>query len=138
MYVSGERLSTPPSTPPRETPSLNGHEKIGTQVSEMVSSLKRISELQLSIWLKQVKNAVMRITLFAGLSAVAFVFVVMAVIFLYAGVFHVLTDVLHIPTVWALMIFAGVHLVIAGILFLVAVKMLQRMKTDKKPKAAKA
>jgi hypothetical protein len=129
MYVSGERLSTPPST---GTPSLNGHEKIGTQVSEMVSSLKRISALQLSIWIKQVKNAVMRITLFAALSAVAFVFVVMAVIFLYAGVFRVLTDVLHIPTVWALLIFAGVHMVIAGILFLVAVKLLQRMKPDNK------
>jgi len=121
---------------PTGRPSPNGvhppHATLGVQFHEIFETFKRLTSLQLSIWMSQVKSAVMRIVLFAILSAVAFVFVIMAVIFLYAGVFHILTDLLHVPTVWALLIFAGVHLITAGILVVVAISLLKKRKDPEK------
>jgi hypothetical protein len=128
MYMSGERISAP------ESPPTNSHEKIGTQVSEMIASLKRVTELQVSIWLNQIKSAALRIVFFTALSLVAVIFAVIGVIFLYRGLFHVLTDILHVPTAWALMIFAALHLVTAGVLMLVATKLLHGKDKSKKKK----
>jgi len=119
-YAPTGRPSTHSTHPP--------HATLGTQFHEIFLTFKRLSSLQLSIWMSQVKSAVMRIVLFAVLSVVAFFFVIMAVIFLYAGVFHILTDLLHVPTVWALLIFAGVHLLTAGVLLIVAISLLKKRK----------
>jgi hypothetical protein len=58
-----------------------------------------------------------------GVQAMLLAFV--AIIFLYAGLYHVLTDLLLIPTAWALLIFAGVHLLLAGILAVAGIALLK-------------
>jgi len=123
-YASPTRSSPHVGHPPRAG--------LGTQFHQVFQTFKHLTSLQLAIWMKQVKTMLTRIVLFAILSFIAFIFVVMAVIFLYAGVFHILTDVLHIPTVWALLIFAGVHLLTAGVLVLVAISMLHKRKDPDK------
>jgi len=107
--------------------------KLSAHISGVFHTIKQLASLQVSIWVKHVKSLITQIVLFAILSLVAFVFVILGVIFLYAGVFHVLTDIAHIPTVWALLIFAAVHLLAAGGLVVTAISMLN--KRHKKEKA---
>ena len=137
MSMAADRFASPPPDVPR-TAAGNGaspHAKMSAQFNALFHSFKRLTSLQLSIWMKQIKSLVTRIIMVAVLSVVAFFFVLMGVIFLYAGVYHVLTDVLQIPTAWALLIFAGAHLLIAGILVTVAISLMH--KRDKTEKAEK-
>jgi len=130
MTIAAEQYSSP--TRPAPNGEASPRARLSSQLNELFLTFKRLTSLQLSIWITQVKSAVMRIVLFAILSVVAMFFVLMAVIFLYAGVFHILTDLLHVPTVWALLIFAGVHLIAAGVLVVVAIKLLHKRKESDK------
>ncbi len=98
-------------------------------VRRLTSSAVRLASLQLNIWMTQLKVTAIKIGIFAGLFAVAALLALLAIIFLYIGVFHVLTDVAHIPVVWAWLIYGGFHLILAGILIMVAIRILTK-KTD--------
>ncbi len=118
-----EDLHPPGSSPePAETsaPSLRSH------LDDVLASLRRLADLQLGIWLIRVKMTVLHIILCTAICLLAAVFVFIALVFLYAGLYHVLTNILLIPTVWALLLFAGLHFLLAGILALVAIALLKR------------
>jgi hypothetical protein len=125
--------STPqtPEPPPRaENPPAP---PLKTQFSDILASLRQLADLQLKIWLANVKLTVYRTVMFALLAALAFVCGIIALCFIYAGVYRVLTDYAHIPAPWALLIFAAAHLLAAAILILVAVRTYTRNKPRKAP-----
>jgi hypothetical protein len=99
-------------------------------VRRLTSSAVRLVSIQMKIWLTQVKVTAMKIGLFAGLFAAAAVLGVLAVIFLYIGLFRVLTDLVKLQPVWAFLIFGGVHLLLAAVLVMVAIKILTRKEDD--------
>ena len=139
MSMAADRFASPAPDVPRTSAGdgMSTHAKLGAQFNALFHSFKRLTSLQLSIWMKQVKSLVARIVLVAIFSVVALFLVLMGVIFLYAGVYHVLTDILHVPTVWALLIFAGAHLLAAGVLVTVAISMLHKKDKDKPEKSEK-
>lgn len=119
------RTTDPPPAPAADAgPPSPGPLHAG--VTEILGSLFRVADLQLSIWLVHVKMTVFRIVLAALLALLALVFAIVAILFLYAGVYHVLTDLLRIPTAWTLLIFAGAHALLAGILVLMALAIVHR------------
>jgi len=112
--------------PPAPTSTETDHRPpIHAQLADVLGSVQRLASLQLGILLAGVKMAVQRIVLLVMLCLMALLVAMGAVIFLYAGLYHVLTDLLLIPTAWALLIFAGVHLLLAGILAVVAMAILK-------------
>lgn len=115
----------PPHTQTPPGPSLK------SQLSDIAASVRRLADLQVKIWLTSAKLAVYRTVMFVLLSALAFVCGIIALIFIYAGVYRVLTDYAQIPAPWALLIFAGAHLLVAAILVLVAVNTYTRNKPQK-------
>jgi hypothetical protein len=123
--TSASEMPPPPSTAPAPRPPIS------SQLADILGSLHRLAELQLGILLTSLKMAVFRIVLLAMLCLLALLLFTVAVIFLYAGVYHVLTDLLRIPTAWALLIFAGVHLLLAGILALAAIVILKGRHNQK-------
>jgi len=100
--------------------------------AEIAGSLGRLAELQVSIWLTGLKMAVFRIVLLIMLCLPAMLLAIVAAIFLYAGVYHVLTDLLAIPTAWALLIFAGAHILLAGMLVGSAIMVFNRRAPHEK------
>ena len=116
---------------PGESPE-NGHagpspmRLLGTEIGGLFESLWRIADVQVHLWVASVKRAAGRIILASVFGTVAVVLVIAAAIFLFAGIFHLLTDYLHVPTAWALLIFAGVFGLGAMVLLLMAVRILKR------------
>jgi len=107
-------------------------------LSDSLGSMGRLVDLQVKIWLMGVKIAVFRAVMIGMLSAVALVLLIVAGIFMYAGLYHVLTDLLAIPTAWALLIFAGAHLFAAGILALIAIRLFTRRSRTRYSQGAAA
>ncbi len=118
-----------PTNAPAEPNPMAALPKWGEQLAEIAGSLRRLIEVQIDIWLLKVKMTVMRLVLMAVLAFVSLIVALVGVIFLYAGIYHVLTDVWGIPAVWALLIFAAVHLLFAGVL-VVAAMAIGRKKAD--------
>src|SRR5476649_2408399 len=93
-------------TPPEPMSPSGGSAPVAAQpfpaqVAAIVGSMGRLADLQLAIWLASIKSAMLRIVIFIGLSILVLPLVIAGVIFLYAGLYHVLTDVLRIPTAWS-------------------------------------
>jgi predicted phage tail protein len=108
----------------------HGHPRGKGGVRRLTASVVRLVNIQVKIWLTQAKVTAMKVGLFAGLFAAAAVVAVLAIIFLYIGVFRVLTDVVHLQPVWAFLIFGGVHLLLAAVLVMVAIKILTKKEND--------
>lgn len=125
--VAAQTMPAPPAPPvPPGDPGLPVRGTLSSQIGEILGSLSRLADLQVAIWLASMKMAVLRIVLTAIFALLALVFAFVAVLFLYAGVYHVLTDLLGIPTAWTLLIFAGAHALLAGILALAALAIIHR------------
>src|SRR4051812_8824095 len=88
-------------------------------VRRMLASAVRLVDVQYRIWLTQAKLTLQRMLIYAALFAGAAVVGLLAIIFLYIGVFHLLTDVAGLRPVWAYLIYGGFHLVLAVVLVMV-------------------
>ncbi|HEY4330164.1 MAG TPA: hypothetical protein VGN88_10550 [Phycisphaerae bacterium] len=93
----------------------------GEAIPELFKSLKRVIKLQVRIWLTHAKRMMLQTAVVAAAGAVCVVLAILAIVFLYIGVFHVLTDILHIAVAWSFLIFSGLH--VAGILVIVGIVM---------------
>ena len=96
----------------------------------MLASAVRLVDVQYRIWLTQAKLTLQRMLIYAALFAGAAVLGLLAIIFLYIGLFHVLTDVVGLRPVWAYLIFGGFHLVLAVVLVMVGTSMLSKKDPD--------
>jgi len=97
----------------------------------MLASVVRVADLQYRIWLTQAKLTLQRMLIYAALFAAATVLGILAIIFLYIGVFHLLTDVAGLRPVWAYLIYGGFHLVLAVVLVMVGTSMLGKKDPEK-------
>ena len=126
--------STPVPPAPTRDPGKARAADASSQVAGMLNSLARLADLQVAIWLSSVRRLVVQLVMVSVLGVLALLAVIVAILFLYAGVFHVLTDFLGVPTAWALLIFAGAHLALAGTFAMAAVVILNRRQAQaKKP-----
>ena len=101
----------------------------------LVASTVRLADLQLRIWLTEAKITIARILTFVILYTVAGVMALLGTIFLFIGVFRILTDVIGIPTVWSFLILSLFTFGVAGIVVLIAQKTLSQkagMRAKKK------
>src|SRR5436190_24141023 len=64
-------------------------------ISDLVRSVKRAGSLQAQIWATRAKMKVANTMIMAALMGAAGVMGLLAVIFLYIGVFHLLPDIAH-------------------------------------------
>lgn len=119
-----------------ELPQGKRPERARGGAARVVASVMRVASLQTKIWLTQAKIATMRMVLFVALYAAAGVVGVLGIIFLYLGLFRVLTDVAGLAPVWAYLIFAGVHIALAAVLAVVGQKILSRPIDDDEDEAA--
>ena len=90
----------------------------------LITSSTRIADLQIRIWLTQAKIAAVRVAIFAALFSLAAALAILSVVFLFIGIFRLLTDVAGIAPVWAYLIMGGFTLLVAGILLAVGMHML--------------
>jgi hypothetical protein len=123
MVAPTADAASPPDDPQHHPRARGG-------VRRLASSAVRLASIQVKIWLTQVKSTALKIGLFVGLFLAAAVLALLAIIFLYIGVFHLLTEVIGMRHVWAYLIFGGVHLVLAAVLALVAMKILTKKDED--------
>jgi hypothetical protein len=100
----------------------------------VLSSLVRVIDLQYRIWLVRAKITLLRMFLYAALFAAACVLGLLAIIFLYIGVFKLLTDVVGLAPVWAFLIYGGFHLILASALVMVALSILKAKDEPEKNK----
>ena len=105
---------------------------IRVQVSETVEAIRRLASLQIAIWRTHLRMMLLHIVLIAILALVVLVLSSVGIVFLLAGIYRVLTDVLMVPRPWALMIFAGGNLLLAGVFGAVAYFMLGKKKDGAK------
>lgn len=100
----------------------------------MVASTVRLADLQIKIWLTHAKITVARLVLFIILYSIAGALGILATVFLFTGLFHILTDVIGLREVWALLIFAVFMFAVAGLMVVVAQKALAKQPgvADKK------
>ena len=108
----------------------NWHRANRGGVRRLIASTVRLADLQLKIWLTQAKITVSRIVLFVVLYAVAGVMAILGTIFLFIGLFKILTDVIGIPPVWSFLIFALFTFGVAGTVVLIAQKTLSKKADD--------
>jgi len=106
-----EEIQAPPA--PAETGQSH---RLHSQIADACGGLRRLADIQLGIWLTRLKMAALRIVLCATFCLLSAVLAFLALVFLYAALYRILTDLLLVPTPWALLIFAGVHFLLAGIL----------------------
>ena len=92
----------------------------------LVASTVRLADLQLRIWVTEAKITVARVLIFVVLYTVAGVMALLGTIFLFIGVFRILTDVIGIPTVWSFLILSLLTFGAAGTVMLIAQKMLAK------------
>ena len=129
------------TAPPKSHEAAAGHSPTATTpfpdrrasrggVRRLLASLVRVVDNQYRIWLLQAKITLMRMALYAALFATAAVLGLLAIIFLYIGVFKVLTDVAGLAPVWAYLIYGGFHLILATVLVLVAISILKGKAKD--------
>jgi hypothetical protein len=114
-----------------QTGSPGGSVATGTRprkggLRRLVASLVRIVDLQYRIWLTHAKLTLQRMILYAALFGIAMILAILALIFLYIGCFHVLTDLLGFRPVWAYLFFGIIHLALAGALVVVGTAILAK------------
>ena len=126
-YSSGTSAAAPFESPGVASDVATGaaereHVGVGPRkaISDLVGSLKRAGSLQAQIWATRAKMKVANTMIMAALMGAAGVMGLLAVIFLYIGVFHLLTDIAHIQRTWVFLIYFAVHAVGMGILLAVA------------------
>ena len=102
----------------------------------LVASTVRLADLQLKIWLTQAKMTATRVVTFIVLFAIAAVMAILGTIFLFIGLFRVLTDVVGLRPVWAFLVFALFAFSVAGIVLMIAQKSLGQ-KTPEHDKTTK-
>src|SRR5215212_6722040 len=112
----GTSAATPPEAfgeAPGVGERVREHEGKGPRqaISDLVRSLKRTGSLQAQIWATRAKMKVANTMIMAALLGAAGVLGLLAVIFLYIGVFHLLTDIAHMQRTWVYLIYFGVHVV---------------------------
>ena len=96
----------------------------------LISSTMRLVDTQYRIMMLRAKMTLVRMAIYAALFAGAVVLGLVGIIFLYIGLFRLLTDVAGLP-VWAtFLIYAGVHLVTATILLLYGGRMISGRDDD--------
>lgn len=118
------QTSSPPRFAGREIPI-----RARSGVSRLVLSLTRLASIQTRLVLAQVKLTAQRLTLALAGFTIAAVFGILGIIFLYIGVFKVLTRyVLDAPWVW--LIYGGIHAVLAVALAAWAMHTLRRPLMD--------
>jgi hypothetical protein len=120
--------STDPKAPPRTRMPRARHSRGG--VRRLIASVTRIVNLQVQIWLTQAKLTLMKMALYAGLFMAAAVLGLLAIIFLYIGFFRLLTDVIGLAPVWAYLIYGALHLLLAGVLVLIATRIMGSKDDD--------
>ena len=89
-------------------------------IRRLLASTARLADIQLKIWLTEAKITVSRIALYVALFGAAAVLATVGIVFLFIGLFRVLTDVLGVAPVWAFLIFAGFLFVLAAVLVMFA------------------
>ena len=124
-YASGTSAAAPheaSGVAPGVEERVREHEGKGPRqaISELVQSVKRAGSLQAQIWATRAKMKVANTMIMAALMGAAGVMGLLAVIFLYIGVFHLLTDIAHMQRTWVFLIYFAVHVVGMGILLGVA------------------
>jgi Putative Actinobacterial Holin-X, holin superfamily III len=103
----------------------------------LVSSIARLTDIQLQIWLTRAKLAAFSVAFYAALFGAAAVVSILGIIFLFIGLFRVLTDVVGLAPVWAFLIFGGVQLLLAGVLVAIARSVFIKRMASKKPGGGK-
>lgn len=115
-------------------PAVTGDAAVGSlpvHLAEMLAALIRIADLQMQIGLARVTSTLLRIALFIMVCVCSVALALVAVIFLDTGVYRILTDLLMIRAPWSLLIFAGAHFLMAGMLAAIAVKILSKRSGPK-------
>lgn len=126
--------SPPPAGEARGRSRLRPHRG---GVRRLLNSALRLVDLQYRIWLTQAKLTLQRMMLYAVLFIGAAILGLLAVIFLYIGLFRVLTDVIGLRPVWAYLIFGGLHLVLAITMIMVGTSILGKKDEDEDDKKDK-
>ena len=85
----------------------------GGGVRRMLASTTRLMDVHYQIVLLRAKMTVVRVAIYAGMAVGAVGLGLMGVIFLYVGVFRLLTDVAGVPAWGTFLIYAGGHIVTA-------------------------
>jgi hypothetical protein len=116
----------PPFSPPARHRSRRGG------LRRLLASTFRVVDLQYRIWLTHAKITLQRMVLYAAMFGAAMVIGLLAIIFLYIGVFRLLTDVAGLRPVWAYLIFGVVHLALAAALVFIGTSILQKKDSSAK------
>lgn len=111
---------------PPYPPAADPHVRTRGGLRRMFSSSLRLAALQSKIILLQTKLIAKRILISAALWAAATMVGILAIIFLYIGVFRVLTDVVGLAPAWTFLLYALAHILIAGGLMLWAMSILKK------------
>src|SRR4051812_49469483 len=111
--TTAEDVTTDPTSPGTASAGPRIRQLKGG-LRRLLASAVRLVDLQYRIWLTQAKLTLQRMMLYAALFAAAMVLGLLALIFLYIGVFHLLTDVAGLRPVWAYLIYGGFHAILAG------------------------
>jgi hypothetical protein len=107
-----------PATDPAARPGMQ-ERGLKQALPEFWRSLLRVGKLQGQIWTTRAKMKVANALISAALLSAAGVVALLAIIFLYIGVFHLLTDIAHLQRTWVYLIYFAVH--VAGAVVLVSV-----------------
>jgi hypothetical protein len=145
---TGTFKDSPPTPPPTGNPVPGGappgpagtHHRLRPPrggLRRLINSLVRIADLQYRIWLTQAKLTLQRMMLYAVLFVGAAILGLLAIIFLYIGVFKILTDVIGLRPVWAYLIYGGLHLALALTLVMVGTSILGKKDEDEDDKKDK-
>ena len=108
----------------------NWHHANRGGLRRLIASSVRLANIQLKIWLTEAKITAANIVFYLAMFGAAAVIGLLAIIFLFIGMFKILTDVIGIPPVWSYLIFGGVLMGIA-----VALIMVGKNALNKKPDA---
>jgi len=94
----------------------------------MLASTLRLADVHYRIALLRAKMTAVRITAYVGLAAGAVGLGLMGIIFLYVGMFRLLTDAAGLPVWGTFLIYAGGHVVTALAMLIGGMWMMRRGK----------
>ncbi|MCL2640536.1 MAG: phage holin family protein [Phycisphaerales bacterium] len=91
----------------------------------MIASSSRLVDVHYRITVLRAKMAVVRVGVFVGLAVGAVGLGLLGIVFLYVGVFRLLTDVAGLPVWGAFLIYAGGHVVTALAMLIGGMRMMR-------------